>query len=170
MVAALFRNFADAQKACQVLQDAGIRAEVHDEPALGKLWGGKQPLPFPRVEVAGEQFETAEQLLIDWTESVGSCCGAIRCPDCGSLSIDYPQHGRKTVIPNVVMGTLASIGGIEKQFYCNDCHFTWPREGAKVTAEHPNSAPNYFMENVPAPEAKAGSPAGTPSETSPKVV
>jgi hypothetical protein len=152
MVVALFQNVRDAQAAREVLTNAGIRSEVHDEGSLSKLWGGKENVSFARLEAAGEQFEQAEQLFIDWAKSTGTACGAIRCPECGSFRIDYPQYAKKAVLPNMVVGTLATIAGVEKQFYCNDCHCTWHREGSSPETPPANGAPHYFMEGVPSGE------------------
>ncbi|MEO6751015.1 MAG: hypothetical protein ABIP85_04485 [Chthoniobacteraceae bacterium] len=84
--------------------------------------------PHPRGEhhvlVPGQQLEAALQWLsrLDANDTV--LLSAIRCPDCRSTQVEYPQFSRKTIV-----GSLPAIGAalgiIERQFYCTACHFTW---------------------------------------------
>jgi hypothetical protein len=62
--------------------------------------------------------------------------------------VHYPQFTRKSFIPNLLMGTLAAIGQVEKQYYCEDCHYLWPKGGAKPSALRPHMAPHYFIDGV----------------------
>ena len=50
---------------------------------------------------------------------------AIRCPDCGSSQVEYPQFSRKTLMGSVVPAMAAAVGIIDREFYCTVCHFTW---------------------------------------------
>lgn len=145
---ALFRNRPAAELIQKRLSESGIKAEVHDELRLEKLWFVSRAGCGVRVEVAADQFERAYQLLMDWDASEQALRDAIRCPECRSLRVDYPQFTRKSMLPNLVMGFLATIGQVEKEFYCQDCHFTWPREGTKPSALRPHMAPYYFIEGV----------------------
>ena len=43
----------------------------------------------------------------------------------------YPQFAHRSLIPNLMMGFLARIGLIEKEYYCENCHYTWPKDGTK---------------------------------------
>jgi predicted Zn-ribbon and HTH transcriptional regulator len=145
---ALFGNRAKAEPIQRRLTENGIKAEVHDELRLEKLWFVSKPAAGARIEVPADQFERACQFLVEWVTGDGALRDAIRCPECRSLRIDYPQFTRKSMLPNLVMGFLAAIGQVEKQFYCQDCHYTWPREGTKSSALKPNMAPYYFIEGV----------------------
>jgi hypothetical protein len=62
--------------------------------------------------------------------------------------VEYPQFTRKSFIPNVLLGFAASIGMLEKDFYCQDCHYTWPKNAAKPVRARPHSAPSYFIEGM----------------------
>ena len=148
MPVAHFSNRAKAQPLQQRLAANGIKAEIHDELRLEKLWFVSKPAAGARVEVPADQFELACQHLhaLDATESV--LLEAIRCPECKSLRVDYPQFTRKFFIPNLAMGLMAAMGAVEKEFYCEDCHFTWPREGTKRSVLRPHMAPYYFIEGV----------------------
>ena len=145
---ALFSNRTKAEPIQRRLTENGIQGEVHDELKLEKLWFVSKPAAGARIEVPAGQFERAYQLLVEWDDHDGALRDAIRCPECRSLRIDYPQFTRKSMLPNLIMGFLAAIGQVEKQFYCQDCHYTWPREGAKPSARRPHMAPYYFIEGV----------------------
>jgi transposase-like protein len=101
-----------------------------------------------RLEVPSSQFEQAEQLLLDWDSTEGAMREAIRCPECKSLRVDYPQFTRKSLLTNLAVGLAAEVGVVEKQYYCQDCHFTWPREGTKPRRDRQHLAPYYFIEGV----------------------
>jgi hypothetical protein len=46
------------------------------------------------------------------------------------------------------MGVVAKVGLMDKEYYCEDCHFTWPKEGTRPRRHRPNMAPYYFIEGV----------------------
>ena len=148
MPVALFSNRAKAEPLKTRLVEAGIPAEVHDELHLEKLWYAKKDFAGARLEVPAELFERAYELLLDWDAKEGSLRDAIRCPECMSLRVDYPQFTRKSFLPNLIMGLFAKLGSVEKEFYCEDCHFTWPAHGNRVRPGRANMAPYYFIEGV----------------------
>jgi len=145
---ATFGSRSTAEPLQRRLLEAGIPAEIHDELKLEKLWFASKDRSGARLEVPAEQFERAYQLLLDWDAADGALREAVRCPECKSLRVQYPQFTRRSLIPNLVVGTLAAIGQIEKQYYCDDCHFTWPKQGTKPSALRPNMAPYYFIDGV----------------------
>ena len=124
--------------------EAGIHATVHD---YSNIKGA-------RMEVPTDAFERAYNLLLDWDAKEGGLRGAFRCPECHSLRIQYPQYTRKSALPNLLVGALANIHAIRKEFYCFDCHYTWPKEGTKPSRVRPHMAPYYFIEGVPQPQPK----------------
>ena len=148
MPVALFSNRAKAEPLQQRLAATGIKAEIHDELRLEKLWFVSKPSAGARVEVPADQFELACAQLHNFAVNDPSLLEAIRCPECKSLRVDYPQFTRKFFIPNLAMGLMAAMGAVEKEFYCEDCHFTWPREGTKRSVLRPHMAPYYFIEGV----------------------
>ena len=87
-------------------------------------------------------------MLIDWDANDGALRDAIHCPECGSLRVDYPQFTRKSLLTNLTMGVAANVGLVDKEFYCEDCHFTWPKHGTKPRRDRHNMAPYYFIEGV----------------------
>ncbi len=117
---------AESAKALAVrMNEAGIEAFVNSDSAEQLLMFYT---PDPRAEhhvlVPGPQLENALQWLSQLGANDPILQTAIRCPDCGSTRIEYPQFSRKTIV-----GSLPSIGAalglIERQFYCTTCHFTW---------------------------------------------
>src|SRR6266404_5845990 len=111
MPVSLFSSRAEAERILNRLFAAGIPAEIHDELRLEKLWFvSKKKGSGWRIEVPCDQFERAEQLLLEWDYAEGAMREAIRCPECKSLRVDYPQFTRKFFVPNRVMGLFAEIG------------------------------------------------------------
>jgi len=139
---ALFSHRPDAETYQRRLAEAGIHAEVHD---CATLKGA-------RIEVPADEFERGYALMQDWDAADHGIRGAIRCPDCQSLRVDFPQYTHKASLPNALIGALANIGALPKEFYCYDCHFTWPREGTRPSRKRPHMAPYYFIEGVPQEE------------------
>src|SRR2546423_1550879 len=145
---AMFNERAKAEPLRERLAGCGIPAEIHDELRWEKLWFGSKPATGVRLEVPASDFERAEQLLLDWDQAEGALQGAIRCPECRSLRVDYPQFTRKSMLTNMAMGLVAELGLVEKEYYCQDCHFTWPKEGTKPRRDRPHMSPHYFIEGV----------------------
>ena len=136
---ALFSSHSDADAIQGRLTDAGIPSQLHDCKSMKGA----------RLEVPAERFEQAYALLQKLDKAEGGIPRAIRCPECRSFRIDYPQYTHKSALPNVLVGVLANIGALGKEFYCHDCHFTWPKEGTRPSRARPNMAPYYFIEGVP---------------------
>src|SRR5882724_1517550 len=97
---ALFNNRAKAEPVRQRLAQAGLTAKMNDGPRLTKLWFVPKRTAGIRIEVPTEQFERAERLLTDWDASEGALQEAIRCPECQSLRVDYPQYAKHSLLTN----------------------------------------------------------------------
>jgi hypothetical protein len=145
---ALFNDCARAEPIQRRLVQAGIAAELHDELRFEKLWFVGKPDCGVRIEVPAGQFERAEQKLVEWDASEGALRDAIHCPECKSLRVYYPQFTRKSMLTNLAMGVVANVGLMDKEYYCEDCHFTWPKEGVKPRRDRPHMSPYYFIEGV----------------------
>jgi len=151
---ALFNDRTRAEPVQKRLLESGVQAEIHDELRLEKLWFVSKPKAGVRIEVPADQFERAQQLLIDWDMAEGFLREAIHCPECKSLRVDYPQFTRKSMLTNVAMGLAAEVGLVEREYYCEDCHFTWPKEGTKPRRDRPHMSPHYFIEGVEQTQAR----------------
>ena len=143
---ARFAQRRAAETAQQRLTGAGVSAEVHDELGLAKLWFVRKRWGGLRLEVRAEQAGPAEQMLHRW-DGAGKLTGVIRCPECSSLRVDFPQFTRKSLITNLAMGLVAELGLVERQFYCEECHCMWGRPGAKAGRRRTHMAPNYFIDH-----------------------
>jgi hypothetical protein len=143
-----FNTRSHAEPLQKRLAEAGCQAEIHDELWLEKLWFVSRPVAGARIEVPVQQFERAHRLLLEWDAAERALRDAIRCPECKSLNVDYPQFTRKFLVPNLVMGMCAEMGLLEKDYYCMDCHYTWPKEGTRPSRARPHMAPYYFIEGV----------------------
>ncbi len=148
MPVALFGGRAKAEPVQQRLAQAGFAASIAVRPSLSALWFVHKQTACARVEVPADQFERAEQFLIDWDAAEGALIEAIRCPECHSLRVDYPQYAEHSLLTNLALGLMAQLRLIEKDYYCEDCHYTWPKEGTKARHNRPNLAPFYFIHGV----------------------
>jgi hypothetical protein len=143
---ALFDNRGQAEPIQQRLARAGVPAEIHEELGLQKLWFVSKRTAGVRLEVAVDRFDDAERLLLAWDMTEGALHDAIRCPECKSLLVDYPQFARNSVLTNMAAGLIAELGLVEKDYYCEHCHYMWPREHKLRKRAH--LAPYYFIEGV----------------------
>jgi hypothetical protein len=125
MTVATFNERDKAEAVKGSLEQAGIRAEVYDESKLQKFWFWSKPHAGEKVRVDERDFEKARQILqgLDARDHVLEF--AVRCPECGSSRIEYPQFTRKFITPTLVE-IFCTTGLLDKAFYCEDCQYTWP--------------------------------------------
>lgn len=145
---ASFNTRSQAEALRNRLAASGIRAEIHDELRYARLWFVSRPKSGVRLEVPLTQTERAHQLLIDWQVAEGAFGQAIHCPECGSLRVEYPQYTEKSLLTNLAMGLAAELRLFAREYYCEDCHYTWPKEGSKGSRLRPHMAPYYFIEGI----------------------
>jgi hypothetical protein len=143
------RSAAEALKAR--LAEANVTAEIHRQHTMEKLWFVGKPLAAVRVDVREADYNTAAEVFARWDPQDAPARRAIHCPECGSSHIEFPQFTRKFLLPNFV-GLLSALRLVEKEYYCQDCHHTWPPEGARPHRIRPHMAPYYFIEGVPEDE------------------
>lgn len=127
---ATFNDPEKAQPLKNRLVQAGIQTEVVDEKNLQHVGFASESLAGIRVRVPKADFEKALLLLKQW-EPEGVLRDAVRCPKCKSSRIQYPQMTRKFVLPALLRIGIA-LGIFKKQFYCEDCQYTW---GIEVPAD-----------------------------------
>jgi uncharacterized protein with PIN domain len=131
---AVFNERAPAQQLAERLRAAGYQSEVFDE-SMEQKWHLMQihPHAHMRVRVAESESERALQQLALWAKE-GLLPDAVRCPECGSTRVEYPQFSRRTLLGS--LPAIASAAGmIERDYYCESCHFTWPAEPDKPGPE-----------------------------------
>jgi transposase-like protein len=125
---ATFNEPAKAKELKRRFQQAAVRVDVHNERYLQGVAFMSRPQANAKVMVDDKDFERAQGLMIAWEASDPDIAAAmIRCPQCGSSNVEYPQMTRKFMTPALV-GLLCALRIIPKEFYCQDCHFTWSNE------------------------------------------
>jgi hypothetical protein len=110
------------------LEEAGVKADIHNEGHLGQAAFMSKPQANAKVFVNEEDFEAANKLMVDWEANDPDIGAAIRCPQCKSPRIEYPQLTRKFITPWLA-SILFALKIFPKEFYCHDCHFTWGKDG-----------------------------------------
>jgi predicted RNA-binding Zn-ribbon protein involved in translation (DUF1610 family) len=105
--------------------EAGLHAELMNETGEQAIFFiTRHPRANMRVRLPEEELETAKGLLGEW-EKEGVMSQAVRCPQCGSSRIEYPQFSRR-ILGSVFFGLLAAAHLIPRKYFCEDCQFTWP--------------------------------------------
>lgn len=135
---ATFNEPAQAKHLKQRLQEAGVKADIHNERQMQSvaMGVGGDPKANVKVMVEEEEFERAHALMVEWEPTDPEIGAAIRCPNCQSPRIEYPQMTRKFFTPWLA-NILFALKIIEKQFYCRDCQNTWTSEEAARAAAAP---------------------------------
>jgi hypothetical protein len=127
-----FNDLEPAETLAAKLREAGYHAEVRDESAEQK-WKLFNLHPRAHIQVIVPESETdaatATALELDRTQAV--LAQGVRCPECGSMRVEYPQFSRRTIM-GALPSALAAAGVIERDFYCESCHYTWPAEEPKA--------------------------------------
>ncbi len=131
---ATFNEAAKARGLKERLLKAGIRADVHNESYLQKVAFMSKPQASNKVMVEDSDFERVQELMVEWEASDPDIASAlIRCQQCGSSRIEYPQLTRKFLTP-AVASVLFALRIFPKEFYCEDCHYTWSTEDPPMLA------------------------------------
>jgi hypothetical protein len=121
-------TFSDLEKAQAVsvrLNRAGIPAKVKDESKLQKFWFLSKPLAADKVLVDEKDFDRALVTLKAADAQDHILQGEVRCPQCGSAEVEYPQFTRKFMTTTMVE-VLCLLHILDRAFYCQSCHHTWP--------------------------------------------
>lgn len=125
---ATFNEPAQAKKLKARFIEAGVHADIHNEAPLQQVGFMSKPQANAKVFVDDKDFERAQGLMVEWEATDPVIAAAvIRCPQCGSSRIEYPQMTRKFMTPALVI-LLCALKIIPKEFYCEDCHYTWNNE------------------------------------------
>ncbi|MDQ6632157.1 MAG: DUF2007 domain-containing protein [Verrucomicrobiota bacterium] len=132
MNVASFNEMDKAEVLRQRLEEAGIHAEVYDESKWQKFWFMSKPLADKKIRVEEKDFEKAKAVLEGLDHTEDALHDAVRCPQCGSPQVEYPQFTRKFITP-ILIEIFCTTKLLDKEFYCEACHYTWPKE---IKLEH----------------------------------
>jgi len=125
---ATFNEPAKAKELKTRFQKAGLRADVHNEGPLQAVGFMSKPQANAKVFIEDSDFERAQSLMVEWESTDPAIAAAlVSCLQCGSSRIEYPQMTRKFLTPALV-AVLCAMKIIPKEFYCEDCHFTWSNQ------------------------------------------
>jgi transposase-like protein len=131
---ATFSEPAKAKRLKERLQQAGLTADIHNEGHLQQVAFMSKPQANVKVQVEDKDFERAQNLMVEWEASDPDIGAAIiRCPQCNSSRIEYPQMTRKALTP-AMASILFALKVFPKEFYCEDCHYTWSNEDERTLA------------------------------------
>src|SRR5436190_661895 len=130
---ATFNEAPPAERLRDWLERAGVPTKVRDQRVLQRLWFLAKPYSAFHLDVEKDHFVQANTLLSEWQESKRALADAIRCPQCGSLRIDYPHMTRKFILPTLVAHLLTFFRVTRHKFYCMECQHTF-RQPSKAGA------------------------------------
>lgn len=130
---ATFNELTPAELLVAQFQRAGVNAVIHDESKLERFWFMSEPLAAIHVDVPQPDYLRARRLMIEWEKSGHLMKAAVRCPDCRSSRVEFPQFTRKFLTPALCQMVLTAFHVLPREYYCQDCHFTW----SKVPAVEP---------------------------------
>jgi hypothetical protein len=125
---ATFDDAAKAKHLKERLQQSSVRADVLSEGRMQAAASRADQHANVRVQVEEADFAKAQNLMVEWEKSDPDIGAAIRCPQCTSPRIHYPQLARKFPFTTGLFGILLALKIIPKEYYCEDCHNTWSKE------------------------------------------
>ena len=143
-----FENQAQAEPARQYLLTKGIDAEVHASLGLATFWFVSRCQAGARLEVPRQAEATTLRLLSQKNAPFEILRDAVRCPECHSLRVAFPQFTRKSMLTNILMGLLAEIHFLERDYYCEDCHFMWAKPGTELPRRRRHQSPDFFLDDL----------------------
>ena len=131
---ATFNEPAKAKWLKERFEQAGLRVDIHNEGHLQQVAFMSRPQANAKVLIEDNDFERAQELMVEWEASDPDIAAAIiRSPQCGSSQIEYPQLTRKAITP-AMASVLFALKMFPKEFYCEDCHFTWSKGERRMLA------------------------------------
>jgi predicted RNA-binding Zn-ribbon protein involved in translation (DUF1610 family) len=131
---ATFNEQAKAKHLRERLEKSGVHADIIGEGAIQRVAFMSKPQANVKVKVEESDFEKAQQLMREWEVADPEVGSALRCPQCGSSEIEFPQLTRKFLTP-ALASILFALKIFPKEFYCHSCHYTWPLEEEKVAEQ-----------------------------------
>lgn len=120
-----FNELEPALNLQRLLKEKGFATVILDETKLERFGFMSEPFAAIHIEVPQPDYLAARNLVEEWDKRDGILNSAVRCPDCHSPRVEFPQITRKFISP-MVIGLMMKLHLVSPHFYCLDCHFTWP--------------------------------------------
>jgi predicted Zn-ribbon and HTH transcriptional regulator len=124
---ATFNEPAKAKHLKQRLSEVGVDADIHNEARMQKVMLSDAQANA-KVMVHEKDFAKAQKLMVEWESTDPDIRTAVRCPQCQSPRIQYPQLARSFPFVPGLAAILFAIKLFPKEFYCEDCHNTWTKD------------------------------------------
>jgi hypothetical protein len=154
---ATFNTPEQAEPLHRRLEEEHIPNQVHASGILRHLWFVQRPRAEVKVDVSLEDFQKSQRVLeaLESRREGTPATPVTHCPECHSARVIYPQFTGKFFLPNVI-GLLSGLGLVKKEYYCEDCHYTWVPMKDRLHKRRAHMAPNYFLEDIS--ETKSDAP------------
>ena len=135
---AVFEDLTDGQGLETFLQTRGLEARTYDDKLVRVFLFLRPPRVTYRVQVRRSALHHADELVAGL--ALEKVRRAIRCPDCHSLHIVYPQMTRKFILPTILLHLCVIFRIVEHECYCEQCHYDWQLPPpATLAASAPNA-------------------------------
>lgn len=118
---AIFDKDEEAMPFKERLESKGIHAEVLHEPKTESYWMTHEHGDV-QLKVDEGRLAEAKHLIDEWRDSGELNASPVKCPECGSTRVQYPQYTRKFILPVVAQFIFS---GFKNEYYCKDCHAMW---------------------------------------------
>lgn len=139
LTVATFNTELAAQPLERRLNALGVKARISNQKMLQRLWFLSKPYGAFHLEAPVEDLARVDALLARWQAEECALSEALRCPECGSIKVQYPQMSRKYALPTLIAHGLTLCGLLRHEFFCTDCQHTWPKP--TKTGRHTLMAP-----------------------------
>ena len=121
----VFENLSEGQALETFLKNHRLEARTYDDKLFRYFLFLRPPRVTYRVQVRGNAFRAATELLNSAPEVAPILERAIHCPSCGSLNVNYPQMTRKFFLPTLMLHLGIIFRVIHHEAYCESCHHVW---------------------------------------------
>lgn len=127
---ALFDNLPAANAFESFLRDQRVEARTFNDRFLQIVLFLCPPRAMCRVQVREHFYKMTVDLLKAREPAILE--KAIRCPECSSLRVNYPQMTRKFLLPTIFLHLGIIFRIIHHQAYCETCHCVWSLPKAEL--------------------------------------
>lgn len=144
---AAFDKLKPAQALVEFLEEHWFVVRLYDERKLQRFWFLARPIAGICVQVPEESAAAVRDFLATQPAGDELLRTAIHCPSCESLHVQYPQMTRKNVLPTLVAHGMITLGLMQHECYCEDCHFTWVRGTSGTSVKRSPNIPLFATRN-----------------------